>query len=270
MRKNALRTAFGSGKPTLGTRAMLADPTIIEVIGRSGLFDYVEFLAEYTAFHLPALDTIVRAADVTGLATMIKVDYELRRYVAQRGVASGFDGVLFADMRTSEDVKYSVASVKPDSPTFSGAYGARPRPVRRGYGEVKGYGNAGSAEYVDEIAATLVGIMVEKPEIVENLEQVLEVGGVDFVQWGPTDFAMSSGLRKQQDVEQMEAVEQRILKVCGKTGIPARIELARVSDLKRYADQGVRHFSVGQDINLFSAALDAVGEGAREALSEYE
>ena len=47
MRKNVLRELIQEGKPTLGTHANLDNPTIVELIGHSGMFDYVEFVAEY-------------------------------------------------------------------------------------------------------------------------------------------------------------------------------------------------------------------------------
>ncbi|MBV9577931.1 MAG: 2,4-dihydroxyhept-2-ene-1,7-dioic acid aldolase, partial [Chloroflexi bacterium] len=45
MRENRLRTLIDEGKPTFGTRVQSSWPTIIEIVGRSQNFDYVEFLA---------------------------------------------------------------------------------------------------------------------------------------------------------------------------------------------------------------------------------
>ena len=52
MRKNKLRELLNAGKPTLGTRVQSSWPSIAEVIGHTGMFDYVEFLAEYAPFEL--------------------------------------------------------------------------------------------------------------------------------------------------------------------------------------------------------------------------
>src|SRR5689334_2403132 len=56
MRENRLRTLINAGKPTFGTRVQSSWPTIIELVGRSQRFDYVEFLAEYAPYDLYALD----------------------------------------------------------------------------------------------------------------------------------------------------------------------------------------------------------------------
>ena len=44
MRENRLRTLLNEGKPTIGTRVQSSWPTVIEMVGRSGQFDY--FLAQ--------------------------------------------------------------------------------------------------------------------------------------------------------------------------------------------------------------------------------
>jgi 2-keto-3-deoxy-L-rhamnonate aldolase RhmA len=43
MRPNKLRELLRAGQPTLGTHIHSAWPATIELVGHSGLFDYVEF-----------------------------------------------------------------------------------------------------------------------------------------------------------------------------------------------------------------------------------
>ena len=52
MRHNRLRELLDDGKPSLGTRVMSPWPSVIEIVGHSGMFDYVEFVAEYSPFDL--------------------------------------------------------------------------------------------------------------------------------------------------------------------------------------------------------------------------
>jgi len=48
MRKNKLREKLKDVKPTLGTRLLSVWPGMVEIVGHTGLFDYVEFLGEYS------------------------------------------------------------------------------------------------------------------------------------------------------------------------------------------------------------------------------
>ena len=49
MRRNRFRELLKNDQPTLGTRILSSWPTIIELVGHSGMFDYVEFSGEYVA-----------------------------------------------------------------------------------------------------------------------------------------------------------------------------------------------------------------------------
>lgn len=46
MRHNRLRELLDADQPTLGTRILSSWPTIVELVGHSGMFDYVEFCGE--------------------------------------------------------------------------------------------------------------------------------------------------------------------------------------------------------------------------------
>ena len=65
MRPNRLREALRADKPTIGTRIHSAWPSIVELVGHTGLFDYVEFLAEHAPYDLHDLDNLCRAAELS-------------------------------------------------------------------------------------------------------------------------------------------------------------------------------------------------------------
>ena len=103
MRKNKLKQQLRSGQPTLATHLHSIWPSVVEVVGHTGVFDYVEFVAEYAPFDLNSLDNFCRAVELFDMSAIIKVDQEPRGFLAQRSIGSGFQGVLFSDCRTVED-----------------------------------------------------------------------------------------------------------------------------------------------------------------------
>ena len=64
MRPNKLREKLNAGEPTLGTHIHTTWPSIVEAIGHTGEYDYVEFVAEYGPFDLHDLDNLARAAEL--------------------------------------------------------------------------------------------------------------------------------------------------------------------------------------------------------------
>ena len=125
MRHNRLRELLRAGTPSLGTHVISPWPAIYEVVGRSGAFDYVEFVAEEAPFDLHDLDGIGRAVELfPDMGAMIKVDAALRDFTAARAVNAGFDSVLFADIRTADDARAAVRCVRPETPADSGGLGS--------------------------------------------------------------------------------------------------------------------------------------------------
>ena len=124
MRENRLRTLINEGKPTFGTRVQSSWPTIIELVGRSQNFDYVEFLAEYAPYDLYALDNMARAIELSPDFTgMIKIERSAQAHIAVRALAAGIQNVLFTDVRTAADAEDCVRTVKPEIPGSNGTHG---------------------------------------------------------------------------------------------------------------------------------------------------
>ena len=58
MRPNRLRELLRAGQPTFGTHLHTVWPAIVELVGHSGAFDYIEFVAEYAPYDLYALENL--------------------------------------------------------------------------------------------------------------------------------------------------------------------------------------------------------------------
>ncbi len=262
MRHNRFRELLNAGKPTLSTRLQSVWPDLVELVGHTGLYDYVEFLAEYGAFDLHDLDNFCRAAELYNMGSVIKVDYELRGFLAQRGIGAGFQGVLFTDCRSVEDVRRCVEIVRPETPDDGGMHGVGAR--RFAY---PGYG--GTPDYVQALRDVVVMIMIEKKDAVERLEEILAVPGIDMVQWGPSDYSMSAGLAGQRGAPEIKAAERRVFETALRMGVQPRAEIATPDQARYYLDWGVRHFSLNTDVAILYAWWRKNGEEMRKALEGH-
>jgi len=229
---------------------------MVEIVGHAGMFDYVELLAEYAPFDLSGLDDFCRAAELHGLGSIIKVDAEIRRFLAQRAIGAGFDGVLFADCRDRDDVEECISVVKPDLPDVVGSYGVAAR--RSSFPH---YG--GTPEYVEALSRSVVLIMIEKHSAFEQLDEILSVPGIDLVQWGPADYAMSIGKPGETNSRQVRDAERHVLRRCRDAGIPTRAEIDSLEEAHHYRNLGVQHFCLGSDIGIVSEFLRREGEKLR-------
>src|ERR1700675_1347478 len=124
MRPNRLRQLLRAGSPSLGTHLAISWPSIVELVGHSQMFDYVEFVAEYAPYDLYTLENIGRAISCFPTMTgMIKVEQEPRTYITIRAIGSGIQNILFAACRTVADAQECVRAVRAETPETGGIHG---------------------------------------------------------------------------------------------------------------------------------------------------
>ena len=258
---NTLHAKLAAGRPTIGTHFLFADPDIPEIIGDTGLFDYGEFVAEYSVLDMGLLYHLVRAGQCGNLPLMIKLDQEGQGFWAQAALGAGFKSVLFTDVRTPEDVDDCHRCIRADNPQQGGMMGVKlRRPALSSYD---------TDEYQADLDSIVFLIMIEKNVTLENIDAVLgraREKGVDMTQWGPADFGFSRGEPGLMATPEIRPFEERVIAKSIEYGISPRIEIGAVEQAKRYVDLGVRHFCIGWDRFIYRAALANLGEGMRKLM----
>ena len=266
MRRNLLRARLNAGQPTVGTHILSAWPTLVELIGHSGQYDYVEFTAEYAPFTMHDLDNLGRSFELMGMSGMIKIEQTQYTHQAMRAIGSGFQSVLFADIRSVEDAKAAVDAVRAETTMAQGAR-ARGRMgvgMRRDVGTVR---TGGSPAYVDALNDVVIAIMVEKKSCVDDLDRVLDVPGLDMIQFGASDYSMSIGLTGQANHPDVVAAEKKTIETALKKGLHPRVELRDPSQAAKYLDMGVKHFCIGWDVRILADFWRTRGETMQGLLS---
>lgn len=242
MRDNLLRERIEAGDVSVGTRMQTQWPGLLEIIGQTGQFDYVEFVAEYAPYDLRDLENMARAAELSNLSMMIKIDAETRAFVAQRAMAAGIQNLLFADVRTAADAREAVAAVRPEPEWDNGVRSDR----RNGYAG----GYASPEEVVEWCEEAVIAVMIEKEEAVENLEDILAVGEIDMVQFGPADYSLSIGNPGAYDDPAVRDAERTTIETALDAGVAPRAEIDRPGAAREYLDLGVRDFNLNMDTRI--------------------
>ena len=263
LRKNRLRELLDRGLPSLGTHLLSTWPTITELVGQTGRFDYVEFVAEYAPWTMHDLDNLGRAIELfADFSGMIKIEQDTRGHLAMRAIGSGLQNVLFADVRTVEDARQCVRSVRAEHPGQGGLHGVG---LRR---DARTWLHVGSPGWINSLAASVVALMIEKQQAVEDLDAILDVPGVDMVQFGPADYAMSMGLSRADDAEQIREAERYVIATAQRHGVASRAEITDAGSAEYYLNLGVRHFCVGHDVGILHNWFSEQGARMKSMLAE--
>ena len=260
--ENTFHQKLARGEPTLGTHMLFSDPDIPELVGDTGVFDYLEYAAEYTVLDMQHLYHLARSAQCGGnLPMMIKLDQEAQGFWAQAAIGAGFKAVLFTDVRSPADVDACYQYVRPDTPEHQGKMGVK---LRR-----NALGSYDTESYLKELESIVITLMIEKEITVKNIDGVLaraQQRGVAMTQWGPADFGFSRGEPNLMKERAIQPFEELVISKSLEYGVQPRIEIGSLAQAQRYLDLGVKHFCIGWDRFIYQSAIKDLGSGMRELL----
>ena len=136
--------------------------------------------------------------------------------------------------------------------------------------------SARHTHYVLALRDVVVALMIEKRETLDHLDEILAVPGIDMVQFGPSDFAMSAGVARPRLVvggprvweadQVVKDAELRIIESALAAGVQPRAEIKKPAQARFYLDLGVRHFSMGTDLGILANWLHTEGGALRAEL----
>ena len=105
--------------------------------------------------------------------------------------------------------------------------------------------------------------MIETPEALENLDEILEVDGIDCVYVGPADLALSLGMPPalEQTDTRMVRVRHDIVSACKRHGVIAGIHCASAGGAREMIAAGYQFITLGSDARfLATKAAAELGE----------
>ena len=248
MRINRFRNSLKEGRTLFGMAVYSYSPTLVEVIGHSG-FDFIFLDSEHTPLGVDAsLEHLVRAADASHTSVILRIkgnDEHLIRNAFEMGV----DGIVIPHMKVKADAESAVKSAK-----------FPPLGIRGAAAEVRaanyGAGDFNWTEYTQQSNEDTVIIgLAEDKEFFENIDDILSVEGLDMINFGPTDLAMSLGLSLlyQMDNPQIqEAFDKLIQKAEGKNiAIMCPAAPPTFEQAQKLIKKGVRAIILRNDIVNF-------------------
>ena len=185
MRQNRVKKVMSEGKLALGTYVTFADPQVVEIIGLAG-FDAAFIDMEHTDFDLRLVGEMIRAADLAGVTSIIRVPDNDEKLIL-RLLDAGAEGIIIPHVDGLEGAKRAVDAVRyAPMGHRGGAAGTR----------AAQYGTIGWDDHVKQSnEQILLSVMTEDDRGVNDIEKIAALDGIDLVAIGPTDFSEYMGIR---------------------------------------------------------------------------
>ncbi len=250
MTPNRMKLKLLAGEPAFGVSIMFPSPQIVDIVGRLG-FDWVLIDCEHGSISIESVELMVMAAETAGVTPIARPPvngFEAIGQLMDRGVM----GVQVPHVNTAEDARIAVEAVK-YHPLGERGLAAGVRSASYGYGmSMSEY-----AEYAN--SETLVCVQLEETEAVRNVDEIVQVPGVDVFFVGPSDLSQSLGYPGRPDAPEVRQAMDTVFatiaaadKISGSAG--------NTDTTRRYLNQNVTYLYTHLTTLLSSAAKSFLHE----------
>ena len=234
------KAALNSDRGALGPFMITSDAAFVETAGYAG-YDFVLLDMEHGPGTFENLQNLIRAANTAGVCPVVRVPRGTDIWI-DKALDVGAGAVLVPQVDTAEQAREIVRAAKFSPIGMRGTC----RFVRSAaYGAVPG------SQYFSQAQDTAVIIQAEGKKAVENLDEILDVPGIDVIFVGPYDLSSSLGHVGEIDhPEVTECIKNIIAKAAAK-GVKIGCFADTVEGGKKWRDLGVKFIGYSCDTYLF-------------------
>jgi 4-hydroxy-2-oxoheptanedioate aldolase len=253
---NPIRQALASRGYAAGSVMHSWSPNVMEAAGYSGL-DFMRIDTEHTWRQDSSLEHLIRAAYVTGIAPIVRVDRDNPALV-RKALEVGAQAIIVPDIHSPQDAEAIVSAAK------------FPPLGRRGYSGncwSAGWGTKAGSEWIEwSDKEPMIGAMIENQEAMGCIDQILATDGLDFVLFGPADFAMSLGWRRTaKDSDEIQDALRRTIKAARQAGKHVMLGVPTQPDeLRHYRELGVTMLEFSNDLKILGDVWRKAGQALKE------
>lgn len=244
---NRFRKAVNNGQFVYGPFMKTADPMFVEAVGMAG-FDFVILDMEHGPVSFENQQNNIRAAALAGLVPIIRVPNTDENTIAT-ALDIGAMGVQVPQVKNAQQARQIVNS--------SRFYPYGMRGVCR-FVRAAEYSHMDRKKYFEASKDLLVIIQLEGADAIANLDEILDVDGIDILFVGPYDLSQSLGVPGEVENEIVIEKMKSIIARAQEKGKIVGTFVDNMKNLKLWRDVGVQYLSYSVDIGIFTEACKAL------------
>ncbi len=206
--KNLVKEKLKAGKPSVGTWIEMNNPDVTEQLAMLG-FDWLVFDVEHGLFAMRDIQRMMQSmSSARDCIPLVRVPINDPVYF-KWALDMGAYGVVVPWVNSKEEALRAVQSSKYPP---EGIRGCGPRRASRYYSEIADYVKRANDD-------TLVVVMIETQDALDNLDEILSVKGVDAAYIGPDDLSLNLGIFQQKENPIFKSALSKVLESCKKHGV---------------------------------------------------
>ena len=230
-----------SGEFLYGTGITLASPEIPEMLAKTG-YDWLFIEAEHSPLDYKTMLTLLQASGKS-CPGIIRIP-DQQEVTIKKALDIGAEGIIIPQVNTAEQAEKILSFAKYPPMGVRGIGLARANMYGLAFEE--------AVKFTNEETAVIV--QAEHKDVLDNINEIVKVEGIDAVFVGPYDLSSSFGKAGQvNDPEVVDAIDF-IASVCKQGGVRLGIYGGSPAYLRPFKDKGFTMFVCGVDMSLLSEA----------------
>jgi 2-keto-3-deoxy-L-rhamnonate aldolase RhmA len=256
--RNPARDRLDSGQLALGVGLRQARTVDTAAIMKAAGYDWLFLDLEHNSMDLDTAVQIAVAALGAGIAPIARVPAG-QHWLATRILDGGGLGIVMPHVDTPEEASEIADRLRYPPRGHRSIAGGLPH---------FGYAPVRTADATAAInAATLVVVMLETPQAIENAARIAAVPGIDALLIGTSDLSIEMGIPGAFSDERIVAAYRTVTEACRANGKYAGIGgIYEEGLLRRYIGMGVRLVLAGNDLGFLQSAAGERAKAMRACL----
>ena len=233
----SLKSKLKNNQLTIGSWIMMGTSMSVEVMALAG-FEWLVVDLEHTSIDLETTKTLIATIHANGIKALVRVSKN-EEVIIKKVLDMGADGIIVPMVSSKDDAIQAVD------------YAKYPPHGKRGVGlyRASGYGTK-FQEYKKWVDEELVVIaQIEHIDAVNNIDEILQVEGIDGTIIGPYDLSGSMGYPGEFEREDVKGAVNQVLNKCKQYNMPSGFHVVDTDPdmLQKKIDAGCTFLAYGID-----------------------
>lgn len=223
------------------------DAAIIEAMGYAGA-DFVIIDLEHGPNNVHSIQGLIRAAEISGLFPIVRVK-EGAPWVISEALDVGAGGVQVPQISCKRDAEEVIKHAK-FAPMGERGVCRFVRAAR--------YSALNRFDYFEKANKSLIILQIEGQNGINNLDEILQVEGIDIIFIGPYDLSQSLGIVGDIDNPLVEKKMLEVIDKCKQRNVVVGTFTDTIENADKWRRLGVKYIAHSVDIGIFHDAVKSL------------
>ena len=238
-----IRQRLRAGETAFGSWLVMGSSVSAEIEGSLG-FDWLLIDMEHGTIDEGAALQMMQAMAHSGTIPLVRVESHARQRI-NRMLDMGAQGIMIPQIRTVDEAREAMNAMR-YPPEGTRGVARMVRATRFGMD---------FQEYYESTREGLVGIIqIENEQVLDHLDEIAALPGVDVLFIGPSDMTMGMGIFRQFEHPRFQKAVQRTVEAANNAGKAAGVLVGSRDELPIYRDLGYRFVAMGSDAAFVASA----------------